>query len=466
MTTLVDHAHISVRGHDVIAPPERPAQDWKAAVKVVWQRAKLDAHANGSDDYDGVPGAVYTGSIGGIVPFLWPELDPDAMKHAKNRIAQDIYSHGAAKCLDRGNYQRNQPPSWFIADQYGALPVQRRPSHHKKKATTIVAQAQAEQRDTPATEAPVPAPRPAPEPAEVQVDEVTAKKLAKLTTKADKMRMAIRALGEDATAPEIVRWLQAYGYTVSNPHAHQVLDLWHKSGGGEYPSSKAVQAAVEADAAEAAAVEEPAVEAEAGDRSLGTSGAAAYLGISESTLIRRSDEGVLPCIWAGTNRRFRKWRVADLDDYRASGKSGARGLYGRLLSITEAAEYLGLSKSTVERYTTAGELSAVRIGPTKRVRRWRRVDLDAYKAKAGHDVETVAAEAVEPVQPTESAVAVTGPAQETAVAVADTTAVERSVPQYEITSMRERMTALEQENADLKARLAMAKRMVDQLFVV
>lgn len=46
-----------------------------------------------------------------------------------------------------------------------------------------------------------------------------------------------------------------------------------------------------------------------------------------------------------------------------------------LLTIQQAADYLGLSRRTIELWMRSGKLPAIRIGP--RTRRIRRVDLQA-----------------------------------------------------------------------------------------
>ena len=48
-----------------------------------------------------------------------------------------------------------------------------------------------------------------------------------------------------------------------------------------------------------------------------------------------------------------------------------------LLTLDEAAAYLGVAKITLRRWTTSGQLRCVRVG-SRRDRRFRKSDLDAY----------------------------------------------------------------------------------------
>jgi transcriptional repressor of dcmA and dcmR len=50
-----------------------------------------------------------------------------------------------------------------------------------------------------------------------------------------------------------------------------------------------------------------------------------------------------------------------------------------LLTLDEAAAYLGVAKITLRRWTRAGQLPCVRVG-NRRDRRFRKQDLDAYIA--------------------------------------------------------------------------------------
>ena len=51
-----------------------------------------------------------------------------------------------------------------------------------------------------------------------------------------------------------------------------------------------------------------------------------------------------------------------------------------LMTLDEAASYLGVAKITLRRWTSNGQLRCVRVGP-RRDRRFRRSDLDAYIRK-------------------------------------------------------------------------------------
>lgn len=61
-----------------------------------------------------------------------------------------------------------------------------------------------------------------------------------------------------------------------------------------------------------------------------------------------------------------------------------------LMTLDEAAAYLGVAKITLRRWTRKGELPCVRIGK-RGDRRFRREDLDAYiKRNASHRANIVA----------------------------------------------------------------------------
>lgn len=60
-----------------------------------------------------------------------------------------------------------------------------------------------------------------------------------------------------------------------------------------------------------------------------------------------------------------------------------------LLTLTEASTYLGVPRSTLEKWTRAGRLPAIKLGGQARSHvRFRRGDLDAYVAACAAPVTT------------------------------------------------------------------------------
>lgn len=211
MVAVKDSARVTVRGGATARPPVRPADNWKAADRFVWQAAKTRAHANGSDKHEGVPGAIYEGALSKLVERSWPELDTDEMRKAKGRITVDLMQQGAAVCLDKGKRAGNnhngqsgyaREPLWFIADVYGAIPYK---SKGKAKSAPKV--------------------KSKPDPEIVVL-------LSRMQTKADRIRFALNYCADHSMptdAGTVRAWLKDYGHDMLRSHVVQVRVKWLES---------------------------------------------------------------------------------------------------------------------------------------------------------------------------------------------------------------------------------------------
>jgi hypothetical protein len=197
MTAAIDMARYTVRGGEPIDVPEKPADDWQASVRIIWDLAKKKAHETGADEHEGVAGAVYEGPMSRLVPIVWPTLSRRELDKASSRIVSELTRHGMAKCIDQGNrsYKDHRDPLWFVADEAGRLNKDRAVDGESTIAKEIVDH------------------------------------LAKLTRKVDAIEFAMEYGKQnddlDTSSPiKIARWLARAGVKVNEAHVSVIRRRW------------------------------------------------------------------------------------------------------------------------------------------------------------------------------------------------------------------------------------------------